>query len=199
MTKTFIALIILATISLTFLSCSPKPAEVVKEYESAFNSHDVDKLTSLFTDNAVIELSLINQIKGKSQIRGYAEYDSVLNSQISVSDIAENGGRAFFVLSKKNDLLKTLGINEAKYSLIFKISSGKIENISGAATSETDVKLKTFQNTFMLWAARERLAELNKIMPNGKTVYSAENARKYLALVLEWKRENNPSLVKSPN
>lgn len=198
MIKTTGALTLVIILGLAFISCSTKPTEVIKEYESAFNSHDVNKLTSLFTDNAVIELSLLNHLKGKGQIRGYAEYDSVLNSRITVSDIAESDSRAFFVMSLSNDLLKTIGINEAKYSMIFKISGGKIENIAGGLTNETEIRIKAFQNIFMLWAAKEKLNALNQIMPNGKIVYNAENAKKYLNLVIEWKRDNNPSFVKSP-
>ena len=191
-------LVIVITFTLVFTSCSPNPAKVVKEYESAFNSHDVNKLTSLFTDNAVIELSSLNHIKGKNQIRDYVEYDSALSAQITISDIAENDGRAFFVMTLKNDFLKTLGIDEAKYSLIFKVDDGKIENISGSATNETEIKLKSFQNAFILWAAREKPDVLNEITPNGNLVYNAENAKRYLKLVIEWKQDNNPSFVKSP-
>lgn len=192
------ALATVITFALVFTSCSANPAKVVKEYESAFNSHDVNELVSLFTDNAVIELSSLNRLNGKNQIRDYAEYDSVLSAKITISDIAENDGRAFFVMILKNDLLKTLGINEAKYSLIFKVDDGKIENISGSATNETEIKLKSFQNTFMLWAAREKPDVLNEIMPNGNLIYNAKNAKRYLNLVIEWKQDNNPSFVKSP-
>jgi hypothetical protein len=196
MIKIVRALAIVLVFSFTFISCSKKPTEVVKEYEIAFNSHSINKLMSLFNDNAVIQLSLLNILKGKARIKGYAEYDSVLNSQITVSDIAENDDRAFFIMSLKNDLLKTIGIDEAKYSMIFKISGGKIDEISGGATNETDNKLKGFRNPFMLWAASKRLDVLNEIMPNGNIIYNAENAKKYLALVFEWKRNNMPAFVK---
>lgn len=187
MIKTIKTVAMVTTFALTFISCSAKPTEVVKEFEAAFNSHDVNKLTSLFADTAVIELSLFNHLQGKNQIRGFAEYDSVLSSHINVSDIAESDGRAFFVMTLKNDLLKTLGIDGAKYSLIFEVNGGKIENISGGVTNETEIKLKSFQNTFMLWAARERPNKLNQIMPNGKVVCNAANAKKYLSLVIDWK------------
>ena len=190
------ALAIILMFSFTFISCAKKPTEVVKQYEKAYNARDINKLMSLFNDNAVIELSLLNKLKGKAKIKGYAEYDSVLSSRIAVSDIVESDGRAFFVMSLKNDLLKTIGIDEAKYSMIFKISSGKIDNISGSATNETDNELKEFRNPFMLWAASKRLDILNEIMPNGNIVYNAENAKKYLALVSEWKRSNIPAFVK---
>ena len=68
MIKTTGALTLVIILGLAFISCSTKPTEVIKEYESAFNSHDVNKLTSLFTDNAVIELSLLNHLKNSQTL-----------------------------------------------------------------------------------------------------------------------------------
>jgi hypothetical protein len=190
------SLILIFGSAVIFISCGKKPATIVKEYEGAYNSHNVNKLLSLFSDDAVIELTPINKLKGLSQIKGYAEFDSVLNSHISISDITESNGRAFFVANKESDFLKTIGIDSAKYSMIFKTDGGKIVEISGSTTIETDNKFKEFQNPFMLWAARERLDVLNKIMPHGGIVYNAKNAKKYLDLVFEWKRNNIPAFIK---
>ena len=198
MKKTLYSLFLIIICAFIFISCGKKPATIVKEYEKAYNSHDVNKLVSLFSDGAVIELTPINKLKSLSQIKGYAEFDSVLNSHITISDISESNGRAFFVMNKENDFLKTIGIDSAKYSMIFKIDGGKIINISGSATVETDNKFKEFQDPFMLWAARERLDVLNEIMPGGSIVYNAKNAKKYLELVLEWKRNNIPVFIKPP-
>jgi hypothetical protein len=198
MKKSLYSLILIIICAILFISCGKKPATIVKEYEKAYNSHDVNKLVSLFSDNAVIELTPVNKLKGLSQIKGYAEFDSVLNSHITISGITESNGRAFFVMNKENDFLKTIGIDSAKYSLIFKIDGGKIIDISGSTTVETDNKFKEFQDPFMLWAARERLDVLNDIMPGGSIVYNAKNAKKYLELVLEWKRNNIPSFIKPP-
>jgi hypothetical protein len=198
MKKSLYSLILIIICAILFISCGKKPATIVKEYEKAYNSHDVDKLVSLFSDNAVIELTPVNKLKSLSQIKDYAEFDSVLNSHITISDIIVSNGRAFFVMNKENDFLKTIGIDSAKYSMIFKIDGGKIIDISGSTTVETDNKFKEFQDPFMLWAARERLDVLNDIMPGGSIVYNAKNAKKYLELVLEWKRNNIPSFIKPP-
>ena len=196
MNKLLYAFVLILISGIIFISCGKKPATIVKEYEEAYNSHDVNKLVSLFSKDAVIELSPLNKLRGPLQIKGYAEFDSVLNSHITISDIAESNGRAFFVMNKGNDFLKTIGIDSAKYSVIFKTDGGKIVHISGSTTIETDDKFKEFQEPFMLWAARKRLNVLNDIMPNGNIVYNAKNAKKYLDLVFEWKRSNIPAFVK---
>ena len=196
MNKLLYAFVLILISGIIFISCGKKPATIVKEYEEAYNSHNVNKLVSLFSKDAVIELSPINKLRGTLQIKGYAEFDSVLNSHITISDIAESNGRAFFVMNKESDFLKTIGIDSAKYSVIFKTDGGKIVHISGSTTIETDNKFKEFQEPFMLWAARKRLDVLNDIMPNGNIVYSAMNAKKYLDLVMDWKRSNIPAFVK---
>jgi hypothetical protein len=196
MKKLLFSLILIFILGVIFISCGKKPATVAKEYEEAYNSHNVNKLVSLFSDDAVIELTPINKLKGSLQIKGYAEFDSLLNSHITISDITESNGRAFFVMNKENDFLKTIGIDFAKYSMIFKIDGGKIVDISGTTTNKTDNKFKEFQDPFMLWAARNRLDVLNEIMPGGNIVYNAKNAKKYLDLVLEWKRSNIPAFVR---
>ena len=190
------AFIIVFISALIFISCSKKPTRVIQEYETAFNAHNVSKLLSLFSNDASIELSALNKLKGKDQIKGYFEYDSVLSSNITISDISESNGSAYFVVSLKNDILKSIGINEAKYSMIFKITDDKIENITASTTNETDNKLKEFQKPFMLWAGREKLDILNEIMPNGNLDFNAENAKKYLSLIFEWKKNNKALLIK---
>ncbi len=173
-----------------FSSCAKKPEDVIKEYETAFNAHATNKLVSLFSSDAVIELSGLNKLTGLVQIKSYAEYDSVLNSSITISDITSSNGKSFFVMTLTNDLFRTIGIDSAKFSMIFKISGGKIHEISGSTTPETDKKIQQFRDPFMLWAAKEKLDLLNEIMPEGSMVYNAANAKKYLELVLEWKNTN---------
>lgn len=184
------------TSCLIFSSCTKKPEDVIKEYEAAFNAHDTNKLASLFSGDAVIELSGLNKLTGRGQIKSYAEYDSVLNSSISISDITSSDEKSFFVMTLKNDLFRTIGIDTAKFSMIFKISGGKIQEISGRTTPETDKKIQQFRDPFMLWAAKEKLDVLNEIMPEGNMVYNAANAKKYSELVLEWKKTNSAAQIK---
>ena len=190
-------LFLIVTVSCLILtSCSKKPEEVIAEYEKAFNAHDTNKLTSLFSSDAEIELSGLNNLKGLKQIRDYAEYDSVLHSNIKISDITSSDGKSFFVAALTNDVFKTVGIDTVKYSMIFKISSGKIYSMSESTTPESDNKIKQFKDQFMLWAAKEKLEVLNEIMPEGIMVCNAANAKKYSELVLEWRKTNSFTQLK---
>ena len=197
----FFLILTAAAMCLIFTSCSKKPEEVIAEYEKAFNTHDTNKLTSLFSSDAEIELSGLNKLSGLKQIRDYAEYDSVLHSNIKISDITSSDGKSFFVVALTNDIFKTIGIDTVKYSKIFKISGGKINSISESATPASDDKIKQFKDQFMLWAAKEKLDVLNEIMPEGRMIYNTANAKKYSELVLEWKKseQTNISVAKNKN
>lgn len=190
--------VILSLFSLfIFSSCSEKPEDVLSKYELNFNSHNTTELMKLFDDGAEIELG-ITKIKGRANIQSYVEYDSVLNAKIKISDVTGSEGNAFFVMKQTNDLYKTVGIDTAKFSMIFEIKNGKIKHITGSTTPETDVKISNFRKPFMLWAAKEKLDLLNEMMPGANFNYSAENGIKYLSLVMQWKMNGGTSLVPVP-
>ena len=192
----FFTVIIISSLILS--SCGKQPKEILTEYEQAYNSHDVSKIISLYSDNVVLDLSILSKLKGKEELRNYAEYDSVMNSQIKISDIATSDNQSMFVMSLTNDLYRTMGIDTAKYSMSFTIEGGKITKMSGSTTWETDSKIQNFSKKFMLWAAKEKLDELNQLMPDGRFNYNAENAKKYLDLVLEYKLNNSNTTIKEP-
>lgn len=182
--------------SLVLSSCGKAPKEILTEYEKAYNSHDISKITSFYSDDVVLELSMLSNLKGKEALKNYAEYDSVMNTKIKISDIANSDDESMFVMLQTNDLYKTIGIDTAKYSMIFTIEGGKITKMSGNTTRETDLKIQNFSKKFMLWAAKEKLDELNLMMPDGKFNYTAENAKKYLSMVLEYKMNNSNTSLK---
>lgn len=191
-----IALILLGSVLLS--SCGPKPKEILTGYEQAYNKHDISKILSYYSDNVVLDISILSQLKGKADLANYARYDSVMNTQIKISDIANSDDKTMFVMYLTNDMYRTIGIDTAKYSMIFTIDGGKITKMSGTTTRETDQKIQDFSQKFMLWAAREKLDELNRMMPNGKFMYTPENAKEYMSMILEYKLNNGKTEIKAP-
>lgn len=190
--------VVLIISSFVLSSCGKPPKEILAAYEQAYNRHDINKIVSFYSDNVVLDLSILSKLKGKENLRNYAEYDSVMNSQIKISDIATSGNESMFVMSLTNDLYKTIGIDTAKYSMAFTIEGGKITKMTGTTTRETDVKIQSFSKKFMLWAAKNKLDELNQMMPDGRFNYTAGNAKKYIDMVLEYKLNNRDTSIKEP-
>jgi hypothetical protein len=179
----FSLLILLAA---TIISCSPKPVDLVKAYQGAYNSHDLDGLMSLFTDDAAFEVVGQFVLKGKEDVRRVAEYDSALNIHMTISQFTTRGDTVWCHLAETNDWLKTAGIGEATYSAMFVIEDGLIKLIRGESTPEIDKALNQVLEPLLEWASKERPEQLAEMTPEGKFAYNAENAKKSLALLREW-------------
>lgn len=196
--KSGILIALILTASLILSSCGPKPKEVLTGYEQAYNKHDISKILSYYSDDAELEISILSKLKGKAELADYARYDSVMNTQIKISDIANSDDKTMFVMYLTNDMYRTIGIDTAKYSMTFTIDGGKITKMSGTTTHETDQKIQDFSKKFMLWAATDKLDELNRMMPNGRFKYTAENAKEYMSMILEYKLNNGKTEIKAP-
>jgi len=177
-----------------FSSCSEKPEDVLAKYELNYNSHNITELLKLFDDNTEIELG-VTSIKGKDAIRSSLEYDSVLNTMITIHDITSSENNSFFVMEQTNDLYKTVGINIVKFSMIFEIKDGKIKHIRKSSTPATDLNISNFRKAFLLWAAKQKLDLPDEMKPGSNFNYSAENGKKYLNLIMKWKMNSETSLV----
>ena len=181
----FLFLLLLAVV---LASCSPKPSpvELVMAYEDAYNTYDLDRLLSLFAEDAAFEVVGQFVFKGKEDIRRVAEYDSVLNIHMSIIRFATKDNTVSCELVETNDWLKTSGIGEVRYTGKFVFEEGLIKLIQGIPAPETEQAFNQVLNHLMEWASKERPERFAQMMPEGKFVYNAENAEKSLALLREW-------------
>jgi limonene-1,2-epoxide hydrolase len=179
---------LLLLFAVVIASCSPKPSpvELVMAYENAYNSYDLERLLSLFAEDAAFEIVGQFVFKGKEEIRRVAEYDSVLNIHMSIIRFATKNNTVSCELVETNDWLKTSGIGEARYTGKFVFEEGLIKLIEGKPAPETEQAFNQVLSPLMEWASKERPEQVAEIMPEGKFVYNAENATKSLALLHEW-------------
>ncbi|MCK4329991.1 nuclear transport factor 2 family protein [candidate division WOR-3 bacterium] len=173
------------------LSCAPKLENRVKAFEKAYNSHDLERIMSLYAENATFEAVGQFVLKGKEQIRDLTEYDIALNIHMSISECIAKGDTVICKLAETNDWFKTAGIKETYYSTKFVFSDGLIKLLRANATPETNQAFSQVLNPLTEWASKERPQQLAEMMPAGRFVYNAENAKKALALLQEWLEETN--------
>ena len=169
------------------ISCSENLTQLTQNYPIVYNTHDVNDIVNLYADDAIFEVTGQFSFNGKDQIRDITKYDSVLNINMSLSNIEMVGDSVFCNLSETNDWLRTAEIGEAHYSVIFTFKDGLISKIIASAKPET---AKAFNNVLiplMIWAKENKPDLLTEMMPGGKFIYNAENATKILALLTEWK------------
>jgi hypothetical protein len=182
-TKVVFIILLLATV----FSCSPNPTDLAKRYPKIYNTHNVKEIVSLYTDDAVFKVVGQFSLNGKDQIRNITRYDSVLNIHMSIGIIKTYKDTAFCNLTETNDWLKTAEIGEAYYTVKFVFHNGLIRQLQAEAKPETQQAFNQVLSHLMKWASENKATILTEMMPEGRFIYNAENARKTLALLRAWK------------
>jgi len=55
---------------------------LVESFQEGLNQHDVDKVMSMFAENAEFEIVGVSKYSGKEQIRNVFEYDVGVNTEL---------------------------------------------------------------------------------------------------------------------
>ena len=169
-------------------ACAPDPAGLAKRFFATYNTHHVNNIVALFADNAVWELSGKLTLTGKDTIRLLTQYDSVLNTHMVFSNITEKGDTVSCDLAETNDWYKAAGIDEAYYSMKLVFHKGLITLLQADQDPGTEKAVGQVLLPLMDWAYENRKKELADMMAGGKFIYNAENAKRSLALLRDWKQ-----------
>jgi hypothetical protein len=160
---------------------------VVIAYQHAYNSHDLGELLPLFAEDVIFEVPGHFSLKGKDEVRLVAEYDFALHIHMTLDRFSTNRDTVFCELIEMNDWLEAAGIDEAYYKGKFVMGKGLIRYIRGEATPQTQKAFQDVLDPLLEWASKARPEQLAEMMPDGKFVYNAENAKRSLALLKEWR------------
>ncbi len=176
-----------ALISLT-LACGHQPADVVKAYQEAYNEGDVDRLMSLYAEDARFRVAGLFDLQGREALRELAEYDQALHTKLEFSQMKILGDTVICQVKETNDWIETADIGEFYHQGAVVVRRGLISAIDVTFTPETDHAYRRIMMPLMEWARMDRPGELSELMPQGEFIYNAGNARKNLSLLREYKQ-----------
>ncbi len=173
---------------IVIISCSPKPENRFKAYVEAHNSHDIERIMSFYAEDARFEFVESWVREGKEEIRKQEEFDAALNSQLAFTDLKVEGDTVTGTVTEKSDYYKLSGIDEVSYeyyAIIFK--DGLIKEIKTELTIGSVIEINQVFQELLNWVRKEKEKELEDLILEGEVVYSAESAKKWLALLREWR------------
>jgi hypothetical protein len=149
----------------------------VRMYEQAHNSHDVEKIITLFTDDVQFETVDEWIITGKEKIRDLAEWEGALQNHLAFTDLSVSGDTVTCKAVEDDDLLRLAGFREIRYDSVSVEFQGDLIKKITLRTAEKDREAtsKTF-HSMVDWATRERHSEIVKLVSGGKFAYNARNA-----------------------
>lgn len=173
------------------MSCRTRLEDKVKAFEDICNSHDVEKIISLYTEDAVHEVPGQFLLRGRKDLRGLAQYDSVSNTRFFFRQCEAEGDTVTCDFIATDDWIKTVGIEEAYYSAKFVFSDGLIKQWTAEPTPETAQALDQVFSSFVDWVSKEKPQQLKEMAPEGRFIYNAKNAKKSLKLLREWQESTH--------
>ena len=176
------------------IGCAKKldPVEFVQRYVKLHRSHDIDGLLALHTDDTEFLMPGQPPIRGKEALRDLLEWDAVLESELTMSDISIDGDTILInTVIERNKFFQSMGVTDVRYQpgTRFVLRNERIVGTYPAAISEESLNKgrKEYQNLIQ-WLSTNRPNTLERLMPNGKFRYDAASARLWLKVLEEWKQ-----------
>lgn len=180
--------VVFCTFLFLLLSCAPDLSERIKHYVTVYNSYDVDKIMSFYTDDIRFENVGVWVKTGKQEVQEITEWDAATHIVMKISNVTVRGDTVTFSLLETNDWLKRAGIGEALYEpsrIVFR--DGKIAVIQAKLSEESLNRWMPIWNAILAWAKENRMEKLAEVMPDGEFVFGADYAHAWLELLKEWR------------
>lgn len=166
--------------------------EIIRSYEKAHNSHDVEKVLSFYSDDIEFELKGIWIKSGIDEIRTLAEWDAALNSNLKFESIITKNDTVFCKVIENNDWFRAVNIVDLVHDpTVFIIQDGKIKKIIAYPSEKTGMEIQTVIGSIYQWSDRVKDNTIYNLIPDGEFIYSGEAARKWLDLFKKWNTYNS--------
>jgi hypothetical protein len=162
--------------------------ERFEAYRHAYNQHDSKAVLSFLAPDYEFKVANSTYKVAKKDISGLLEWDFATNAHTAYSDVEVKGNTISATLTEQNDFYKSIGISERKYRFTFIYDEAGLikESILEQALSKTP-SFDAALNPALDWARKERPQELSEIYPDGKFIYNRQMAKRWLALLRDWR------------
>jgi len=127
-------------------------------------------------------------ISGKSELRGVAEYDSVLNTIMELYILSFHDDTVFCSIREINDWMNLAGISSLYYdNSKFIVRDNKITYIEADLSDSSLSNLRAFFGSFMPWAKENQPHLLDSLMPGGNFLFDTKGGVLFLELLVRWR------------
>jgi hypothetical protein len=165
--------------------------DLVESFQERVNQHDVEKIMTMFTENATFEIVGLSKFSGKQQIKNIFEYDVGVNTNLQFINCKSEGDTVHCQILERNDRLEAIGINELKYSsCIFSFKDCLIQSFAAEIPPES-VKYNTeVWKGFIPWLLENYPDEYSRMfMADGRFIYNRKNGVVVVQLLRKWKEK----------
>jgi len=165
--------------------------DLVKTFQERVNQHNVEKIMSMFTENATFEIVGLSKFAGKQQVKNIFEYDIGVNTNLQFINCKSEGNTVHCQILERNDKLDAIGISELKYSsCIFTFKDGLIQSFAAEIPPDFVEHNSKILKRFIPWLAENHPNEYSRMfMSDGRFIYNRKNGMDVVPLLRKWSDE----------
>ncbi len=164
---------------------------LVESFQKAVNQHHVDKVMTMFTEDAEFEIVGLSKFSGKKQVRNIFEYDVGVNTQLQFINCKSEGNIVRCQILERNDRLDAIGIRELKYSsCTFVFKDRLIQSITAEIPPESVRYNSEVWQKFLPWLSENYPDKYSTMFTSeGRFIYNRENGAHIVPMLRKWREE----------
>jgi hypothetical protein len=165
--------------------------DLVESFQERVNQHDVDKIMTMFKEDATFEIAGLSKFVGKQQVKIIFEYDVGVNTNLQFINCKSEGNTVHCHILERNDRLEAIGIGMLKYSsCIFTFKDGLIKSFAAEIPPEFVEHNSKVLKRFIPWLSENYPNEYVRMFTSeGRFIYNYENGRDVVPLLRRWNEE----------
>jgi len=165
--------------------------DLVKTFQERVNQHDIEKIMTMFTEDATFEEVGFPKIKEKQQIKINFEYHAGVNTNVQFTNCKSEGNSVHCQMLLRNDAFDAIGIGELKSSsCIFTFKDNLIQCFAAEIPSDFVEHRSKILKKFIPWLTEYHPDDYSRMfMPDGSFIFSLENGRDLVSLIRKWSEE----------
>jgi limonene-1,2-epoxide hydrolase len=158
--------------------------DLVKTFQERVNQHDVEKIMTMFTEDATFEDVGLSKSSGKQQIKNIFEYHAGVKTNVQFRNCKSEGNTVHSKMLLRNDILDAQGIGEQKYfSCIFTFKDNLIQSFADEQPPDFVEYNSKIIKKFIPWLTENHQDDYSRMfMPDGRFIYNRENGNIYLLI-----------------
>ena len=161
--------------------------DLVKTFQERLNEHNIEKIMSMFSEDATVErvgyskFAGKQQVKinfeydsGKQQIKNILEYQDEVNSNYQFTNYKSEGDTVHCQSSQRNDIIDAIGVSGRGYnSCIFTFKDGLIQSVAVEIPPESVEQNSKILKKLIPWLTEKYPNEyVRMFMPDGRFIYN---------------------------
>jgi hypothetical protein len=162
----------------------------IKGLVGAMRAGDVDRSLSYLAEDFELHDAAGGQRVDRNAMRGVLQWDAALNGKIAYTALEWEGDRVSGEFTETNDLYGLLAMEPRRYRIEFRFSGDLIREQVYEVLNSDGPSMGQALEPFLEWAGEGHATDLDAIYPDGRFVYSASAANRWIELLQAWRAES---------